>query len=398
MSKAVDTNAPTISTNQNGTPGANSVNDLSSHDFIRLLGETKSHISLLSKTKFANRQIRIEKLSTDKADLLAEFYSSSHVWFADEDTVPGKNGTLTLRKGKPILRDLPDREKVQNAYEQLGVKPIPFVRINNANLRYPDYVVHSYYSIDFLTPNAQTFISIMRKLVVDNKLSRITETVYQSLPKHHLYAGVWYQLKSLSNLNSEEKKLLDSYKEETNPRVLSFRDNPSAWLSFLSTLPPNTTCKAYDALINRNYEKVRDLNNKLISVYTFEGCSYHILSLRQVRDPCNASLKDAYDRVIVFNDEAIPRVSSFRDNLRAWESFLDSLPRPMTRSTYDNFLDKEYGRTLNPNYRRISVYNFDGRMYHILRHRQLRDPINATLKEKFDRVNVGGKTSLSVAD
>jgi hypothetical protein len=281
-------------------PAPISVNDLSPDEFNNLLKNTKDHITLLSKTKFASKQIFIERLSPEKATQLTQFYSSSPVYFADENTPPGQNNTLNLKVGKPLFRDLPAFETIQNAYAQLGVQPIPFFRINNKNLSYPNYEINNYYKIDFITPDAQTFLNILRDMKNKNIISnRFSETVYEGLPKQYYFNDVWYQLKSKSNLNALDKQQFNIFKDEINPRVLSFRDNPIAWESFLRTLPKDTTERTYDSFLDQKYKKIIDKNNKEISIYNFNNENYHILSLRQLREPINSHLKTVYEELII---------------------------------------------------------------------------------------------------
>ena len=246
-------------------PAPVSINDLSPEEFNNLLKDTKDHITLLSKPKFANKQIFIEKLSPEKATQLTQFYSYEPNYFADVNTEPGQNNTLNLKVGKPLLRNLPNLEAIQNAYAQLGVQPIPFIRINNKNLRFPDYEINNKYSIDFIIPDAQTFLSILRDMKNKNIISyRFTETIYEGLPKQYYFNDVWYQLKSLSNLNALEKQQFNIFSNEINPRVLSFRDNPIAWESFLRTLPKDTTERTYDSFLDQKYKKIIDKNKKEI--------------------------------------------------------------------------------------------------------------------------------------
>ena len=293
-------------------PAPISVNDLSQEEFDSLLKDSKDHITLLSQTKFASKQIFIERLSPEKAAQLTQFYSSSPDYFADENTPPGQNNTLNLKVGKPLFRDLPAFETIQNAYAQLGVQPIPFVRINNKNLRYPDYKINNYYNIDFLTPDDKTFLNILRDMKNRNIINRMTETVYESLPKQYYYIDAWYQLKSKSNLNAADKQVFNIFKDETNPRVLSFRGNPYAWESFLLTLPKDTTDRTYKLFVEQKYKKIRDVNDKEITVYNFNNENYHILSLTQLRKPINNALKAVYDELIVENR---PPTSSLGDKV-----------------------------------------------------------------------------------
>ena len=293
-------------------PAPISVNDLSPEEFDSLLKDSKDLIALLSKTKFASKQIFIERLSPEKATQLTQFYSSSPDYFADENTPPGQNNTLNLKVGKPLFRDLPAFETIQNAYAQLGVQPIPFVRINNKNLRYPDYKINNYYNIDFLTPDDKTFLNILRDMKNRNIINRMTETVYESLPKQYYYIDAWYQLKSKSNLNAADKQVFNIFKDETNPRVLSFRGNPYAWESFLLTLPKDTTDRTYKSFVDQKYKKIRDVNDKEITVYNFNNENYHILSLTQLRKPINNALKAVYDELIVENR---PPTSSLGDKV-----------------------------------------------------------------------------------
>jgi hypothetical protein len=281
-------------------PAPISVNDLSPEEFNNLLKDTKDHITLLSKTKFASKQIFIERLSQEKATQLTQFYSSSPNYFADINTEPGQNNTLILRIGKPLLRDLPNLDIIQNAYAQLGVQPIPFIRKNNKNIRYPDYEINNKYRIDFITPDAQTFLNILRDMKNKNIISyRFSETIYEGLPKHYYYNDVWYQLKSKSNLNALDKQQFNIFSNEINPRVLSFRDNPYAWESFLRTLPKDITERTYDSFLDQTYEKIIDKNNQDIYIYPFNNENYHILSLRQLRESINSDLKTVYQQLII---------------------------------------------------------------------------------------------------
>ena len=288
-------------------PAPISVNDLSPEEFDSLLKYSKDHITLLSQTKFASKQIFIERLSPEKATQLTQFYSSSPVYFADENTPPGQNNTLNLKVGKPLSRNLPAFETIQNAYAQLGVQPIPFVRINNKNLSYPDYEINNYYKIDFLTPDDKTFLNILRDMKNRNIINRMTETIYESLPKQYYYIDAWYQLKSKSNLNAADKQVFNIFKDETNPKVLSFRGNPYAWESFVTTLPKDTTDRTYKSFVEQKYKKIRDVNDKEITVYNFNNENYHILSLKQLREPINNALKTVYDELIV--DKRVPTSS-----------------------------------------------------------------------------------------
>jgi len=281
-------------------PAPISVNDLSPEEFNNLLKDTKDHITLLSKTKFASKQIFIERLSQEKATQLTQFYSSSPHYFADINTEPGQNNTLILRIGKPLLKDLPNLDIIQNAYAQLGVQPIPFIRKNNKNIRYPDYEINNKYRIDFITPDAQTFLNILRDMKNKNIISnRFSETVYEGLPKQYYFNDVWYQLKSKSNLNALDKQQLNIFRNEMNPKVLSFRENPIAWESFLRTLPKDITERTYKISVEQKYDKIIDINNKEISIYNFNNENYHILSLRQLRDPFNSDLKTVYEELII---------------------------------------------------------------------------------------------------
>lgn len=286
-------------------PAPISVNDLSPQEFNKLLNDTNNHISLLKEKKIYNKQIFIEKLSPEKANQLTQFYSNSLFYFADENTSPGKNNTLNLKTGKPIFRDLKaiSLEMIQNAYSQLGVQPIPIIRVNGKNIYYPNYEVNNYYRIDFQTPDTQIFLNILRDMKNNNLFDRMTETVYQSLSKQYYFNNIWYQLKSLSNLQFEEKQAFESFKNEINPKISSFRENPYAWESFLDQLPKDTTDRTYKDFVDNKFEKIKDLYNKEISIFKFNNENYHILKMTQIRQPINISLKTVYDEKIVENRE-----------------------------------------------------------------------------------------------
>lgn len=281
-------------------PAPISVNDLSPQEFDKLLLKTPNHIKLLSEKEFNNKQIFIERLSPEKANQLTQFYSDSPSYFADKNTAPGKNDTLDLKRGKPILRELNaiSLEMIQNAYSQLGVQPIPIIRINKKNTYYPNYEVNNYYRIDFQTPDTQTFLNILRDMKNNNLFNRMTDTVYESMPKHYYFNNIWYQLKSLSNLK-DEKQAYESFKNEINPKISSFRDNPYAWESFLALLPKHTTEITYKKFVDKTFEKIKDSNDKEVSIFNFNNENYHILSTRQLSEPINISLKTVYvERII----------------------------------------------------------------------------------------------------
>ncbi len=169
-------------------PAPISVNDLSNDEFVNLLSVKPSHRQLardLNKLKNGLVDVRWETLSPEKANLLTGFYSNNPLFFADVNTIPGDNNTLSQKEGMYRVGDIPVNINLNNrAYIALGVNPIPYFRVNNKNYFFPNYEINPLYLVKFeKKTNAQTFEFILNKLKEERVLEfPLSEPRYNKKP------------------------------------------------------------------------------------------------------------------------------------------------------------------------------------------------------------------------
>ena len=99
-------------------PAPISINDLSNDEFLNLISQY-NHIQLAKKINELKNgvvDVRWEALSPEKSSLLQNFYSANPIYFADSNTNPGDNGTLSQKDGIYRAKDIPNINKSNQAY------------------------------------------------------------------------------------------------------------------------------------------------------------------------------------------------------------------------------------------------------------------------------------------
>lgn len=262
-------------------PAPISVNDLSNDEFVNLLSGKPSHRQLardLNKLKNGLVDVRWETLSPEKANLLTGFYSNNPLFFADVNTIPGDNNTLSQKEGMYRVEDIPKNINLNNrAYITLGVNPIPFFRVNNKNYFVPNYEINPLYLVKFeKKPNAQTFEFILNKLKEERVLEfPLSEPRYDKKPDFYQIGDVYYLLPDYATV-AKDASLMEVFNKFKNKQIVyEFITNLDAWREFLGTLPKTTNADNYGPYLDLNYPKVKSsLNgttNQDVSVYMYQN-------------------------------------------------------------------------------------------------------------------------------
>ena len=262
-------------------PAPISVNDLSNDEFVNLLTTKPSHRQLardLNKLKNGLVDVKWETLSPEKANLLTGFYSNNPLFFADVDTIPEDNNTLSQKEGMYRVGDIPVNINLNNrAYIALGVNPIPYFRVHIKNYFFPNYEINPLYLVKFeKNPDAQTFEFILNKLKEERVLEfPLSEPRYNKKPDFYQIGDVYYLLPDYATV-AKDASLMEVFNKFKNQEtVYEFITNLDAWREFLGTLPETTTATNYGTHIDQNYPVVNSsLNgttNREISIYMYQN-------------------------------------------------------------------------------------------------------------------------------
>jgi hypothetical protein len=270
-----------------------SVNDLSAEEFINTISQY-NHIQLLKKINNLTNgvtQIKWETLSPEKSNLLTQFYSANPIYFADINTNPGDNGTLSQKDGIYRVKDIPNINKSNQAYLELGVNPIPFFRKNNQNYFIPNYEINPLYKIKTVMPDAQTFQTILKQLIEKNVLSYpLAQKKYNyTKPDFYQLDDVYYFLPHYNTLITPQfaplLEVFNKFKEiET---VYEFKDNLDAWTEFLNSLPSyvlsEKTYDKYIMLMNKMHSPFTGSQGTEIPVYHYKDAPYYVPTYETLR-------------------------------------------------------------------------------------------------------------------
>ena len=286
MIYSITVKLPKSKVQQYDMPGPVSVNDLSDAEFQSLIQSKPSHVKLskdLSNLKVGLKQVLWETLSPQKLDWIINYYSSNPLYFADINTTPGENGTISQKDGGAIERNnnVPRLQNSNKAYIDLGINPIPYARYNQNNYFIPNYEINPLYKVAIQNPDPATFDLILNDLIEKNILPfPLGDKKYRKKPDPYLYNNVWYKLPDYNTLlkNADLLAIFNKYREVLPIEI--FSENIYAWIDFLQSLPPEAhTVDSYDAYISRNLPKqfspFKGTQGKKIPVYEYENELYY---------------------------------------------------------------------------------------------------------------------------
>jgi hypothetical protein len=372
MIYSITVKLPKSKIQQYDMPGPVSVNDLSDAEFQSLIQSKPSHVKLskdLSNLKVGLKQVLWETLSPQKLDWIINYYSSNPLYFADINTTPGENGTISQKDGGAIERNnnVPRLQNSNKAYIDLGINPIPYARYNQNNYFIPNYEINPLYKVAIQNPDPATFDLILNDLIEKNILPfPLGDKKYRKKPDPYLYNNVWYKLPDYNTLlkNADLLAIFNKYREVLPIEI--FSENIYAWIDFLQSLPPEAhTVDSYDAYISRNLPKqfspFKGTQGKKIPVYEYENELYYA--------PSHATF------------------TNFEELEKYWNQII-VLKRPISYSKADEAfrqLEVEYPfQELNDyglTYRQQFNCNKDPRWNKFINEKYLKIPENATVEQ-----------------
>jgi len=274
-------------------PAPISINDLSNDEFLNLISKY-NHQQLaknINQLKNGLTDIKWEALSSEKSNLLQNFYSTNPVYFADINTNPGDDNTVSQKDGIYRIKDIPNINKSNQAYIALGINPIPFFRVNGKNYAVPNYEINPLYKIKPIIPDAPTFEALLSQLIQKNVLGYpLAQKKYNyTKPDFYQLNDIYYFLPHYNTLvRPEYKPLLDVFNKFTQvENVNEFDDNIEVWTEFLNSLPDIVISeKTYDKYIMQ-YPKMPSpfpgTRGKEIAIYTYQDKPYFIPTYETLR-------------------------------------------------------------------------------------------------------------------
>ena len=297
-------------------PAPISINDLSNDEFINLISKY-NHQQLaknINQLKNGLTDIKWEALSSEKSNLLQNFYSANPIYFADNNTNPGDTGTVSQKDGIYRIKDIPNINKSNQAYMTLGINPIPFFRVNGKNYAMPNYEINPSYKIKPIIPDAPTFEALITQLIQKNVLGYpLAQKKYNyTKPDFYQLDDIYYFLPHYNTLvRPEYKPLLDVFNKFTQvENINEFDDNIEAWTEFLNSLPDIVISeKTYDRYIMQ-YPKMPSpfpgTRGKEIAIYTYQDSPYFIPTYETLRKTQLFPLwkKNIIDKKPVINSQA----------------------------------------------------------------------------------------------
>lgn len=311
MFYSITVKLPKSKIQQYDMPGPVSVNNLSDAEFQSLIQSKQSHVKLakdLSELKVGLQQVFWETLSPEKLNWIINYYSSNPLYFADINTYPGENGTLSQKDGRAIERNnkVPRLENSNKAYIALGINPIPYARYLTDNYFIPNYEINPLYKVIIVKPNAAQYEWILKKLNERGEIKfPLAEKIYNNTKPDYYHDeenDIWYEVYHYSTIskNNDLLAIFNKYREALP--IKTFIENINAWISFLQSLPPEAhSADNYDYYISRSLPKqfspFKGTRGREIPVYTYEQELYFVPSYETFIKV--DTLKNLWDQIII---------------------------------------------------------------------------------------------------
>ena len=361
MIYSITVKLPKSKIQQYDMPGPVSVNDLSDAEFQSLIQSKPSHVKLskdLSNLKVGLKQVLWETLSPQKLDWIINYYSSNPLYFADINTTPGENGTISQKDGGAIERNnnVPRLQNSNKAYIDLGINPIPYARYNQNNYFIPNYEINPLYKVAIQNPDPATFDLILNDLIDKNILPfPLGDKKYRKKPDPYLYNNVWYKLPDYNTVikNNDLLAIFNKYREVQPVKL--FTENINAWINFLGTLPKkahnadnyNTHISTY---LNKIHTSKKGVQGKEVPVFEYDDQLYFVPAYGTFEKI--EELKDKWIEIIVENrpiknslaDEALRQLKAeypfkeLNDYGLTFETFFNCKKDPR----WNEFINRKY--------------------------------------------------------
>jgi hypothetical protein len=310
MIYSITVKLPKSKIQQYDMPGPVSVNDLTDAEFQTLIQSKSSHVTLakeLSNLKVGLKQVFWETLSPQKLDWIINYYSSNPLYFADTNTTPGENGTVSQKDGGAIERNnkVPRLQNSNKAYVALRINPIPYARYLGNNYFIPNYEINPLYKVAFQNPDPATFDLILNDLIEKNILPfPLGDKKYRKKPDPYLFNNVWYKLPDYNTLKRNADLLAIFNKYVTVQPVKLFTEDINAWINFLGTLPEEYhSADYYDAYISRflpkQFSPLKGTQGKEVPVFEYDDQLYFVPAYDTFSK--FEELKDKWIEIIVEN-------------------------------------------------------------------------------------------------
>ena len=308
MIYSITVKLPKSKIQQYDMPGPVSVNDLTDAEFQTLIQSKSSHVTLakdLSNLKVGLKQVFWETLSPQKLDWIINYYSSNPLYFADTNTTPGENGTVSQKDGGAIERNnkVPRLQNSNKAYVDLGINPIPYARYLGNNYFIPNYEINPLYKVAIQNPDPVTFDLILSDLIRKNILPfPLGDKKYRKKPDPYLFNNVWYKLPDYNTLkrNADLLAIFNKYREVQPVKL--FTEDINAWINFLGKLPEDANSAAeYNAYISRFLPKqlspLKGTQGKEVPVFEYDDQLYFVPAYETFENI--KELKDKWIEIIV---------------------------------------------------------------------------------------------------
>ena len=311
MIYSITVKLPKSKIQQYDMPGPVSVNDLTDAEFQSLIQSKPSHVTLakdLSNLKVGLKQVFWETLSPQKLDWIINYYSSSPLYFADTNTKPGENGTVSQKKGGAIERNnqVPRLQNSNKAYMALGINPIPYARYLGDNYFIPNYEINPLYKVKIVKPDAAQYDWILKKLYERKEIKfPLAEKLYNKTKPDYYHDeenNIWYEIPHYSTVskNNDLLAIFNKYREVLPIEI--FTENIDAWIAFLQSLPTEAhSADTYDAYISRflpkQFSPFKGTLGKEIPVYEYENELYYAPSYETFNNI--EELKKLWNQIII---------------------------------------------------------------------------------------------------
>lgn len=308
MIYSITVKLPKSKIQQYDMPGPVSVNDLTDAEFQTLIQSKSNHVTLakeLSNLKVGLKQVFWETLSPQKLDWIINYYSSNPLYFADTNTTPGENGTISQKDGGAIERNnkVPRLQNSNKAYVDLGINPIPYARYLGNNYFIPNYEINPLYKVAIQNPDPVTFDLILSDLIRKNILPfPLGDKKYRKKPDPYLFNNVWYKLPDYNTLkrNADLLAIFNKYREVQPVKL--FTEDINAWINFLGKLPEDANSAAeYNAYISRFLPKqlspLKGTQGKEVPVFEYDDQLYFVPAYETFENI--KELKDKWIEIIV---------------------------------------------------------------------------------------------------
>ena len=311
MIYSITVKLPKSKIQQYDMPGPVSVNDLTDAEFQSLIQSKPSHVTLakdLSNLKVGLKQVFWETLSPQKLDWIINYYSSSPLYFADTNTKPGENGTVSQKKGGAIERNnqVPRLQNSNKAYMALGINPIPYARYLGDNYFIPNYEINPLYKVKIVKPDAAQYDWILKKLYERKEIKfPLAEKLYNKTKPDYYHDeenNIWYEIPHYNTVskNNDLLAIFNKYREVLPIEI--FTENIDAWIAFLQSLPPEAhSADTYDAYISRflpkQFSPFKGTLGKEIPVYEYENELYYAPSYETFNNI--EELKKLWNQIII---------------------------------------------------------------------------------------------------